>query len=211
MTISHPAKYSEPLYAMFEELLPERGRVLDPFAGVGGIHRLARNGRATIGVELEPEWARAHRDTIVGDARELPFDAESFDAICTSPTYGNRMADTYRGDGTPRHTYTIAIDRDLTEGNSGAMQWGPEYRAFHEEAWAEAVRVLAPRGAFVLNVKDHIRKGTRVPVSGFHVRALEHLGLYVSDVVAVPLAGNRHGANGDLRVGYELVIAMVKL
>ncbi len=211
MTISHPAKYSEPLYATFDELLRSRERVLDPFAGVGGIHRLARDRRATVGVELEPEWARAHRDTIVGDARALPFDDESFDAICTSPTYGNRMADRYRGDGTPRHTYTIAIGRDLTEGNSGAMQWGDEYRAFHEEAWAEAVRVLAPRGVFVLNIKDHIRKGTRVPVSGFHIRSLGRLGLHISDVVAVPLAGNRHGANGDLRVGYELVIAMEKL
>jgi hypothetical protein len=47
-------------------------------AGTGVIHELPNE---TIGVEIEPEWASMHPDTIVGDATRLPFPAESFDAV----------------------------------------------------------------------------------------------------------------------------------
>lgn len=75
-------------------------KILDPFAGPGGIHALRNLNRRwqTFGVEIEHEWAAASPYTWRGDsrrlaalrtvARRLPFDA-----IATSPTYGNRMAD----------------------------------------------------------------------------------------------------------------------
>jgi hypothetical protein len=51
------------------------------------------------------------------------------------------------------------LGRPLTPGNSGALQWGEEYRALHVAVWTECRRVLKPGGIFVLNVKDHIRGG----------------------------------------------------
>lgn len=69
-------------------------RVLDPFAGVGRIHDLPRRTADTVGVELEPEWAACRARTIVGDATQLPAEwTDTFDALITSPTYGNRLAD----------------------------------------------------------------------------------------------------------------------
>ncbi len=38
----------------------------------------------------------------------------------------------------------LRLRRGAAPDNSGAMQWGPEYREFHEQAWTEAVRVLRP-------------------------------------------------------------------
>lgn len=98
----HPAKFSSPIIDAMRQLLsPElaatgRLKVLDPFAGVGGVHQLAdAGGIETYGVELQPEWARAHPDTICGSVLELPslFPAGTFTVLATSPTYGNRMAD----------------------------------------------------------------------------------------------------------------------
>jgi SAM-dependent methyltransferase len=72
-------------------------RVLDPFAGVGRVHQLpVELPLLTVGVELEHEWAAAG-GSLCGDATALPFADESFDAVATSPCYGNRMADSYDG------------------------------------------------------------------------------------------------------------------
>jgi DNA modification methylase len=138
--------------------------------------------------------------------------AAMFDAICTSPTYGNRMADHHEArDGSPRHTDRHTLGRPLTPGNSGAMRWGAgstgeEYRALHVAVWTECRRVLKPGGIFVLNVKDHIRKGVLQPVTNWHAVTLLMLGFVCTRRVHVPCLGQRHGANGHLRVDYESVL-----
>ena len=110
------------------------------------------------------------------------FGDATFDAICTSPTYGNRMADHHNArDASPRHTYRHVLGRPLTRGNSGALQWGDgiageEYRALHVAVWTECRRVLKPGGIFVLNVKDHIRGGVLQEVTKWHSVALLMLG-----------------------------------
>ena len=66
--IKHPAKYTDHLLPVFEDLLKGCTKVLDPFAGTGKIHSLPFD---TVGVELEKEWAEMHEKTIVGDATDL--------------------------------------------------------------------------------------------------------------------------------------------
>lgn len=203
----HPAPFPDAILGQVAQFLEPGWRVLDPFAGIGGIHRLRDTvGVDTVGVELEPEWADRHRDTICADATEIPFDPESFDAIVTSPAYGNRMADHHEAqDPSLRLTYRHALGRPLTAGNSGALQWGPEYRELHAAVWARAVSWLRPGGLFVLNIKDHIRKGRRVPVSAWHAGQLLKLGLELVDCVPVNSSGNGFTQHWEQRVDAELV------
>jgi SAM-dependent methyltransferase len=195
--ISHPARYSDALLPIFAEVLGGYDWVLDPFAGTGRIHELPMR---TVGVEIEPEWADLHFDTVLGSALDLPWEDGEFDAICTSPTYGNRLADSHNAaDPERRRSYTHDLGRTLDADNSGAMQWGDEYRDFHQRAWAEAVRVLRVGGRFVLNIKDHIRDGVQQPVAAWHVATLTRLGLdgQRRAVPGRPTGHLRQGTNSD--------------
>jgi tRNA G10 N-methylase Trm11 len=164
-------------------------------------------GYRSVGVELEPEWAGAHPKTICGDALHLPFGVDAFDALVTSPTYGNRMADDFEArDSSHRNTYRHQLGRPLSPGSSAGMQWGPRYRAFHYGAWAEAARVVRPGGIALVNVSDHIRKGERIPVVDYHVEALARSGWAVLRRVEVSTPRLRYGSNHDKRVESETII-----
>lgn len=105
---SFPAKFSAPILDQIElelrsRLLPPGALILDPYAGVGGIHALRdRLEVETIGVEIEPEFAACSPWTVQGDSRQLAqvLDADTRSnvaAVVTSPDYGNRLADQYLG------------------------------------------------------------------------------------------------------------------
>lgn len=218
MTVRHPARFSAPLLPVLAaQLRPEDRLILDPFAGTGLIHELAEPGRRlTVGVELEPEWAALHPDTICADSLALldqwAATGRRFDAIVTSPTYGNRMADHHNArDTSKRNTYRHALGRPLTPGNSGGLQWGADYQAFHVRAWQLVYNVLRPGGRFVLNVKDHIRQGQQVNVVAWHERTLvEDVGFTYTHFEQVTLPGNGFGQNGQTRVPYEWVLTFDK-
>lgn len=206
----HPAKYSAGLIPVIGGELVPGALVLDPFAGTGKIHLLRPLVR-TFGIELEPDWAEMSPYTLVGSALCLPFADATFDAIATSPTYGNRMADHHEArDTSRRNTYRHALGRPLHPENSGQLQWGPRYRSFHLLAWQEALRVLKPHGGFVLNISDHIRNGQVQEVTDWHVYHLVAMGLRVTSRREVPTPRNRQGANGDARVDHESVITFRK-
>lgn len=207
--MNHPAKFSDDILSAIKGLLPEEGRVLDPFAGTGRIHELSTKRRKTWGVEIEQEWADLHPYTVHGDSTDLDtlFQADWFDAVATSPTYGNRMADHYKAkDGSRRYTYRTALGHELQANNTGRMQWGESYRSLHEQVYAHCVTVTKDGGYLVLNVKDHIRAGKKVPVVSWHVRTLESLGYRKEVEVFVPSPGMRHGENRMSRVQHESVI-----
>lgn len=206
----HPAKYSDALLPVLQAAVrdPEFSCVLDPFAGTGKIHQLTN---LTVGVELEPEWAEMHPDTLVGNALDLPFGPGEFDAVVTSPTYGNRMADHHNAkDTSKRNTYRHALGRELHDDNSGAMQWGPDYREFHKECLHEMWRVLRDGGRLVINMKDHIRKGVRQEVTAWWKLAAVGVGFQFIEEKQIPLQGNGFGANGHVRTEYESVLIFVK-
>ena len=208
-TPKHPAKYSTGLLPVFADLLAGCDAVLDPFAGTGRVHRLrSLVGCWTVGVELESEWAAMADGTIVSDATRLPFADGTFDAVCTSPTYGNRLADHHEPrDDSHRSSYQFDLGRKLNDANSGLLQWGEPYREFHRVAWREITRVLDPAaGRLVLNLKDHVRGGRLMPVTGFHVEELRALGMVLRNVIGVAAPSNRRGANREARAGNAEIV-----
>ncbi len=190
--------------------LPPAARILDPMAGVGTIHQLQTLGHDTKGIEIEPDWAEQHPDTEQGDARTIPYPTGAFDAIVTSPPYGNRMADGPLLDGTRRRTYATALRRHLTEGNAGALQWGNDYRKTMSQIWTECARVIRPGGTLIVFIKDHIRRGEWQPVTAWTIDTLRAAGMNPGPIAGIPAPGYRHGQNREQRTGTELMIVFTQ-
>lgn len=216
--VKHPAKFTasiiESIGTMLEVAYPEVRTVLDPFAGVGGIHLLHAAWKLnTVGVELEPEWANQHPRNIVGNALHLDG-YERWDAVITSPCYGNRMADTAGAASEERraerteHTYRHYLGRDLSDDSSAAMQWGEQYRDFHRRVWSECIRVVRPGGLIVVNCKNHYRLDDLQHVNEFHLNDLLVKGCVLERVVPITTPGQRQGSNGDKRVPFELIMVV---
>lgn len=240
----HPAMFSRELIRPLADTIRGRLSVVDPFAGTGRIHVIAEEAGVpmSVGIELEPEWANAdfftgpERLQIVGDSLEvLPkFGAGRFEAVLTSPAYGNRMADKHeakdsckacggsgvsgprecrvcKGHGlSRRNTYRHRLGRALSANNGGGMQWGPEYRDLHRAIWKASAATLVPGGVFVVNCSNHIRRGEIVDVCAWHRDTLIELGLTLVSSIEVKTRRQRHGANGHVRVAGELIIVCAK-
>jgi SAM-dependent methyltransferase len=245
-TRPHGAQFSDAALAVITDAIkryPTRLRdtplrVLDPFAGVGGIFRLTETipDLDVVGVELEPEWAHAHRETLVGDATHLDgFPDESFDLVITSPAFGNRLADSYDGHGqcrrcagagtvnselcvrcggagvdqSKRHTYRIWLGRPLHDANGASYQWGEVYRDIHRRAWREAYRLLRDGGFLMVDVKDHRRSFQWQAVPEWHLGAAVKIGFTFAEDVTYVADGIRHGTNHEARddVAHLLILS----
>jgi tRNA G10 N-methylase Trm11 len=203
-TISHPAKFNKKFIPIFAHLLGESKLVLDPFSGVGTIAELEPYGFETIGVEIEPEWAHS----VLGDSRYLPFKDTSFDAVCTSPTYGNRMADSFTDHKLEkayvRNTYHHHLKRKLSVYNTGRYHFGNTYLSLHRHIWKEVARVLKHDGKIVLNTKNFIHNNIITDVTGAHINILKENEFDIDVQFDVPTNGLQFGANRN-RVGYETI------
>jgi len=202
----HPAKFSDEILAYLMRELAPYNRILDPFGGSGKIHTLDRLICGKVfSTELEFPWIERNQGAINANALMLPFQDQTFDCICTSPTYGNRMADTYT-DGSNRITYTAKLGRKLHPDNSGSLQWGEKYRQFHIQAWNEITRVLETGGSLILNIKNHIRGGDEQEVTEWHIATLRSLGYALRTHAEIATQSMGYGENRDVRVEYENVI-----
>ena len=215
--VKHPAKYTDVLLPVFAEELIGKSKVIDIFAGTCKISKIKDFGYEgeIYCNEIEPEWANlgiGKVDNITtADSELLPYKDGYFDAICTSPTYGNRMADSHNAkDNSVRNTYTHKIGRKLNEENTGAMQWGKKYRDKHLKIWREAKRILKPGGTLILNISNHIRKGEIAHVSEWHVDTLIDMGFSLEKEIKIETPRNRFGSNSDKRVPYESVFILTK-
>lgn len=140
------------------------------------------------------------------------YDEPKFDMIITSPTYGNRMADKHNArDSSKRMTYKHQLGHDLSDNNSGGMQWGPAYRTFHGRAWSRVKDLLTDDGYFILNVKDHVRAGKIIKVAQWHVDAATRLGFKVEERRQVHTSGMGFGQHQQtLKVDHEEVVVFTK-
>ena len=217
-SITHPAKFTgEQLFHIWEHLpgsLREKRTVFDPFAGVGtvsALHEYDRNVTVT-GMEIEPEWADQSPIVMTGDSiAYMALTRKRYDAVVTSPAYGNRMADSYDGrDGSNRNTYRIALGRPLDEQNGAALHFGKAYTDFHNEAIQGMVRVTRKGGRVIVVVKNFIRNGEVMDVAGWWRHELGMHGLTEIAYIPIKAGGLGYGANRDARVEYEYVLVWEK-
>jgi hypothetical protein len=208
--VSHPARFSKELLPLFADILTRHNckSVLDPFAGTGKIHELREQGFETWGTEIEREWANLNPYTIHANVLTLLWTPETYDAICTSPCYGNRLADHHNAsDPQSRRSYTHDLGRPLHPDNAGAMHWGLEYRDFHRKAWAIVLPALKFGGIFILNIKDHIRNGEIQPVTLWHFgELLNQPGMTLVESHEVDTPSLKVGANRDSRLKENVLV-----
>jgi len=169
-------------------------------------------GLADIYGELEWDWlVQCPNLRVQSDATRLPYKDSCFDAVVTSPVYGNRMSDHFDArDSSHRITYRHYLGQPLRATNAGRMQWGDKYQQLHIRAWREVWRVLKPGGRFILNCADHIRAGNRIRVSQWQVDVCESIGFELMKQETVFCPGMRQGENGDKRVPYQYLYWLEK-
>ena len=226
MTVTHPAKFTgEQLFHIYDHLptlsshLSRLGpTVFDPFAGVGTVADLREHDARVIvtGMEIEPEWADQSPIVETGDSLTyMALTRKRYDAVVTSPSYGNRMADSYDGrDGSVRNTYRIALGRPLDEQNGARLAFTDapwdEYKDFHAEAIDGMVRVTRKGGRIIVVVKNFIRDGEVVDVVGWWRAQFKARSLTEMAYIPIKAGGLGYGANRDERVEYEYVLVWEK-
>jgi hypothetical protein len=217
MSTKHPAPYHKAVCATLRQWLREnpdyypqepdgaRPRLLDPFCGSGRIADLA-DLYTCYGIEIEAEWAdqarrRGLAEVWTGRAEDVLAawaGQRRFHAICTSPCYGNRLADQYAPDlQAPKHrlrrTYRLALGHALAEGSLAALQWTNEgFRTQHACILERGVEVLLPGGLFFLNVKNHRREHRLQLVSEWFLQLLLDLGLELLDTRKLVAPGDQN-------------------
>lgn len=103
-------------------------------------------------------------------------------------------------------TYRHVLGRPLHPDNSGQLQWGEKYCAFHRKAWGEVARVLKPGGLFLLNISNHIRDKKEQAVMPWHLKACLEGGFKLLDMETVETPRMRFGENHGARVAHEYVL-----
>lgn len=112
-----------------------------------------------------------------------------------------------KGEGVSRRlTYRHRLGRMPSEGSAAIMQWGTEYRRFHELAIREMIRVVKceddvdeadqePSGLIVVNMANHPRDDVEQLVVEWWTNALLFTGCRLLEVVHVDTPGMGFGEN----------------
>lgn len=167
---AHPSPKPPQLMATLIEFFTRRGgRVLDPFAGVGGtLLGCALTGRVGVGLDLAAAYRDIYRavcaqeglaeqEFLVGDARGLAEQpavaAAPFDLVLTDPPYGEMLSRPRLGERRKRTGATAPTPFTDHPGDLGNLPREAFLVALAEIAGLAAAQ-LRPRGHLVLFAKD---------------------------------------------------------
>jgi DNA modification methylase len=176
-------KPPELMRRLIEFFTTRSGRVLDPFAGVGGTllgASLCDPPRTAVGVEINPRWAEIYRRTLarlkaegrplepqtllVGDAREvLPtFPDASFQFIATDPPYNVHLERTMcngRYDTSHANRRTDYDMRSEDPADLANLETYEEYLDAMEVVFRQCLRVLEPGRYMAVIVRNAYQSG----------------------------------------------------
>ena len=170
------------MQALVEFFTRAGGRVLDPFAGVGGTllgASLADPPRSAVGIEINTKWAEVYgevsalhpelppQEMIVGDALAVLRDGArlpdaSFDFVATDPPYNVHFERTmcdgkYDADHANRRTdYDMRSDDPRDLANLGGYD---AYLGAMEEVFGLLRRVVKPGGYMAVIVRNAYQDG----------------------------------------------------
>lgn len=211
----HPAKFSPEILNVIAEVIEEERpgkklRIIDPMAGVGGVHHLRNFGHKTIGYEIEPEWAKQSAGTVTANIFHIRRGKQKrFNCMVVSTCYGNRYADKHNAkDKSTRHSYKHDLGRMPTQGSSATMQWGKEFRKFHRR-WIRRMldHWLAPKALIILNISNHIRDHEEMFVSEWFTKLLIKNDCRLLQIIPVKDTKRmKKGENRDARTDREFVL-----
>ena len=218
--VDNPAKYCDQFIPIFANYLKDVERLCDPMAGsckIGMIRDFGFKGKIWCN-EIEPEFIKMYyvnKYAILISNRDAAnmwgYNDECFDGICTSPTYGNRLADWWdRHDNSKRISYGFALGRRPVSENTAGMHWGDKYREKSYAIWKEQYRLLCKNGILICNVSDFIKDHKIVPVVEFHRNTLMDLGLSLTQELIIPTQRMRFGQNWEARVDGEHILIFAK-
>lgn len=87
---------------------------------------------------------------------------------------------------------------------------GGVYRDKHKRIYENIVPMIKHNGLFVLNIKNHIRKGSIIDVVDWHINTLCNLGMIKLDDILVEVGSMKFGANYNARISDEHIVILEK-
>jgi DNA modification methylase len=156
------------------------GRVLDPFAGVGGTligASICKKLREAVGIEINPKWVDIYRQVIAesqatllpqqmlqGDCLQVmhKLEAESFDFIATDPPYNIHFEQTMSNGRYAKQFANRRTDYDMRSDDPGDLANLASYHAYlsaMERVFERCSILLKPQKYMVVIVRNAYQNG----------------------------------------------------
>jgi DNA modification methylase len=121
------------------------------------------------------------------DCRNLPYESESIDAVVLDPPYMEGLLRDNRDHkaGSGSHSSFRNYYSNGNEASEGGPKWHAAVADLYFQAGREALRVLKPKGVFIVKCQDEVSANRQWLT---HVEIINHyegLGFYVKDLFVV--------------------------
>jgi DNA modification methylase len=178
---AHGANKPPQLMAQLIEFFTKpQGRVLDPFAGVGGTligASICKQPREAVGIEINPKWVNIYMQVLAesqgklvpqqllqGDCLKImaTLEAESFDFIATDPPYNIHFEQTMSNGRYAAQFANRRTDYDMRSDDAADLANLASYDAYldaMEQVFASCYTLLKPHKYMVVIVRNAYQHG----------------------------------------------------